>query len=398
MHLRWGEGVPIDGWDAVTQLFSRLAAEHRFDGYDEMTMKNPIKILTLTLPSILGIVSTVVTVLKTLGDWWIPAGALVVLIACLLALLTKVTAKTALSPATVVPLLQFRSWIRKAMYVVLGMASLVLVFSPIYLTPPPTIERLVPIDPVAGARLQMFGRNLPDESVLTMQLGKEAVSEIFAATRNYLEVRVPPTATSGPILLTKKRTWPLPSQTTVFPVISVQNPAMTVILLTEDIRKGATDVVLLFSVLNTTQRKVTVNELRLETVRVINLGGPRFQEERADLGVASLFDVFEHKATLDLGMPKSLRLLDARYTLKLDRTTSTSFQFRLTSPQVQHHMKLEFVIVMEYFDDTGLCGRRFGNRLFEFETSETSGILPMEGHLLDSSLYESSDWPCGRAH
>ena len=94
-------GVPYFTTD--NEAIGRLAAEHRFDGYDEMTMKNPIKILTLTLPSILGIVSTVVTVLKTLGDWWIPAGALVVLIACLLALLTKVTAKTALSPAAVVP-------------------------------------------------------------------------------------------------------------------------------------------------------------------------------------------------------------------------------------------------------------------------------------------------------
>ena len=46
--------------------------------------------------------------------------------------------------------------------------------------------------------------------------------------------------------------------------------------------------------------------------------------------------------------------------------------------QPMDHMRLVFVIVIKFFDDTGASDRCYSNRLFAFETSDRLGISRSE--------------------
>ena len=343
--------------------------------------KSHRKEIFATITSMLSTAVLLLTIGKALGGLRILVAALSGVVVCLYVIYRKVPSE--LEPLTRLPL--FPRWGRRTALAVLVISIAVLAFSPMYLVPGPSIERLVPIDPVAGGKLQLFGHNLPAESALTMRIGRDSVSEISVATPDYLEVRVPENATSGPIVVTRKRRL-LPDQRAVYPVTSVQNLTQDVVLLTEDIRENGAGQAILFSILNTTkQRTITINDVRLETVLVQDLSGPPYQQERIDLGIYSMLEDHTHGAILDLLRQESIRLTDGTYTVKLPPMSSASFRFELRSPPTQHHIKLVFVIVIGFFDDTGASARAYSNRLFAFEMSDIFGISASESLPLNRS-------------
>jgi hypothetical protein len=254
--------------------------------------------------------------------------------------------------------------------------------------PIPTIERLVPIEPVAGEKLQVFGGELPTGEALAVRIGAEPVSEIMMSTPDYLEVRVPANATSGPLLVTK-RGWPR-DQSVAYPVDSVLDRSQQVALNIQDIRKSGEDVVISLSILNRSkQRSLTINDLRLKPIHVLNRGGPKYQQERIDLGVFTLHQGQSNSGHVSLTTSEGTSLMSDRYVFKLPPGDSDSLQVRLTSPSVQHQVEIAFIVVAKYDDDSGSPGECVGGSVLAFESSDVGGIALAKSYSLDGSTMEA---------
>jgi hypothetical protein len=159
---------------------------------------------------------------------------------------------------------------------------------------------------------------------------------------------------------------------------------------TEDVRQfDHDDVAVLFSILNTADDgRVIVNDIRLHTVLVEDLGTPNYQQERVDLGVVFIVDDRVTATKLDLLGEVETHLLSDRQTIEVPAASSTSLQFRVTNSASEHHMRFVFALIIEYFDDSGDRGRAVSRHLFTLETSDLGGISLSEMTLLSTAALE----------
>jgi hypothetical protein len=280
--------------------------------------------------------------------------------------------RSSLKPESLLPL--FGSRTRNAAKALLIMLCFVMVLCPFLYTSQPVIERINPIDPVAGGKLQIFGRHLPDSSSIQIEFAETKVTQYYTVSGNFIEVRVPEEIVSGPLRLRGKRRI-LPDRELVYPIVSVQTTNDDVVLITEDIRTDEDHYQVLFSALNTTKHRIiTVYDIELEVVALEALESPNFLQERIDLGIVSIFTDDVMSTRIDLLTQSKVHLLDEAYTIRLAPMRTESFHFRLMRPDAQHKLRFIFVISVHFFDNAGSRGVVYGNRFFAVNSSDISGI------------------------
>jgi len=248
----------------------------------------------------------------------------------------------------------------------------------------PEIEKISPIDPIAGGKLQIYGKNFPDSSNIGIEFGGIKVKQYYEITKNYIEIRVPENVTTGPLHLSQGR--PLCKDFELFyPIITVQQIKNGLNLLTEDIRIDKDFFHILFSGINTSKKKTTVYDIQIDIIALENLYGQNFLNERIDLGVILLSP--EKKKTIELPKKLNVGLLSEKYVIKIEPMDSESFHLRIQSPNKQHDIKFIFIVSLHYFDENGDTSKVFSSRFFNISSNDQKGYTKSDDLPLNNESY-----------
>jgi hypothetical protein len=264
--------------------------------------------------------------------------------------------------------------------VILIIFVVIMFLIPALSSPKPIIEKIIPVDPVAGNKLQLFGRNFPERSNIELKLGSTRLTDYNIIDKQFIEVEVPENVSSGPLYLKKKRKI-LPDINLIYPIVSIQKKDSGVILITEDIRSNVDQFKILFSILNASEQSTaTVYDVQLEIIDIQAIATPNYQQERIDLGIVSIIGNYLANMNMDLLNPREIHLLEQK-AIKLPPLSSESFSCNVLFPNSQQIRNLKFIISVEFFNSDGTTGTVYSNRIFSI-TSDIDGIF-----LFDSLPY-----------
>lgn len=330
-----------------------------------------------------SVVVGILTISERLNSWTAFASLAVLgSIGCLYVIFRKIP--SVLDPHSTQKLFSRQS--RAVAVIALVVFTVVIAVTPVFFGAAPKIERIIPIDPVAGQQLQLFGTGLPAGTALEMWIGEHKVTNIAIATADYFDVLVPDEVSSGPIVIIQRRTL-LPDFRLYYPLKDVQNLNRDVVLLTREIRRKENGVRVHFAIHNTMQNSyVKVDGIRLQSVVVEDMGSPNYQHERIDLGVHVL-DPFAAPLVFDLQTQIDIQLLEED-PIRLEARQSDDFVFQLDLREVQSKLRFIFVIVLDFVDESGREGRICSNRLFVIETGNLGFKIPGDLLMTRASVEE----------
>ena len=244
--------------------------------------------------------------------------------------------------------------------------------------PKPMIERIIPPDPIAGDRLQIFGSNLSGSAGVEVAFADAKVSEYFQVGRGFVEVKVPQSAKTGPLNLKSKGRITLADRYLVYPIITIQDKGNRFQLITEDIRPEGDNFKIKFSAVNNGSSAITITgiQLRIVAVKKLPQANLALMERVIDLGTIFFIESTPNSPRkVNLFKQHRVEFLDDRLLIRLRPRESMSFMINLLPMRDKSHVKLVFAIAMSYLDGAnGGSGLVFGSRLFSLESGDLVGM------------------------
>ena len=254
----------------------------------------------------------------------------------------------------------------------------------------PRVDTIRPITPVIEGQLEIVGANFSgDRERVEVFFGDIRAPLLEAPTVSRLVVRVPPEATAGPLRVVRKTLlFPLfldPEAEFLIPTVNRLQEDVS--LLSEAVKSSDDRFTVLFSILNlSAEHRVTVHDIRLEMIVLVDLQEPSLRRRRIDLGS---FAISGNQAPgmRQLNHPVTT-LLPEGFVVELLPRDSEAFHFTISRPNSAHKLHMMFAISASYYDDRGRRGRAFSDRIFNLLVNHLEGFawctdLPLDSATLD---------------